>query len=428
MKHRLLLSILTIAILLAVTILVSTGQVSSQEPVTTQSRQTADAIAPRMPEAPTALLFSYQGQLLNANNQAVTDPSLPMTFRLYTVLAGGTPCWSESRTVDVRDGVFSVLLGQATAINTACLAGDSYLELVVGGEILTPRERLTSVAHAVQASYLPDGAIAQGSLGVVGNLSSLGSISAQNPNNAAAAVNLSWLDNVARIRIGGDGIGNSNGLDIQGPGNRSLMRIYDDGSVTTLSHLTVRGNIYSSDVVRGANLLGAGNQQIHMPGGDDMYLNWHSGRNVHFGGGNQMADVSITPTGMDLHGNSINNCGALVEANLQTPEEIQAGRIDRFEQGDLLCWSAKDQQLDLCTTANDPLIMAVGDSEGRPIVLGAEPVKVLGPVQAGDYLVASDVPGYAMATRSPSFGIVIAQALDSFSGEQGLIKAMIRKM
>jgi len=373
-------------------------------------------------------LFSYQGQLLNASGAPITNPSVAMTFRLFTTATGGTACWSESRTVDVRNGVFSVLLGQITAINSACLAGDAYTELVVGGETLTPRERLTSVAHAVQASYLPDGAVAQGSLGVVGNLSSLGSISAQNPNNVAAAVNLSWLDNVARIRIGGDGVGNSNGLDIQGPGNRSLLRIYDDGSVTTLSHLTVRGNIYSSDVLRGANVLGAGNQQIHMPGGDDMYFNWHSGRSVHFGGGNQLADVSITPTGMDLHGNSITNCGALVEANLQTREEIEAGRIDRFELGDLLCWSAKDEQLDLCSTANDSLIMAVGDSEGRPIVLGAELVKVLGPVQAGDYLVASDVPGYAMATRTPSFGIVIAQALESFDGDQGLIKAMIRKM
>jgi hypothetical protein len=366
--------------------------------------------------------------LLNAAGNPIMDPSAAMTFRLYPTLSGGTACWSENHTVDVRNGVFSVLLGQTIAINSACLAGDAYLELVVGGETLTPRERLTSVAHAVQASYLPDGAVAQGSLGVVGNLSSLGSISAQNPNNVAAAVNLSWLDNVARIRIGGDGVGNSNGLDIQGPGNRSLMRIYDDGSVTTLSHLTVRGNIYSSDVLRGANVLGAGNQQIHMPGGEDMYVNWHSGRSVHFGGGNQLADVSITPTGMDLHGNSITNCGALVEANLQTLEEIQAGRIDRFTMGDLLCWSAKDAQLDLCRIANDPLIMAVGDSEGRPIVLGAELVKVLGPVQAGDYLVASDVPGYAMPTRTPSFGIVIAQALEGFDGEQGLIKAMIRKM
>ena len=144
-----------------------------------------------------------------------------------------------------------------------------------------------------------------------------------------------------------------------------------------------------------------------------MYFNWHSGRSVHFGGGNEGADVSINPNGIDLHGNSIANCGALVEANLQTPEEIEAGRIERFEQGDLLCWSDEAQQLTYVGAVSDPLVMAVADSEGRPIVIGAEPVKVLGQVQTGDYLVASDIPGYAMATSTPTFGTVIAQALET---------------
>ena len=38
------------------------------------------------------------------------------------------------------------------------------------------------------------------------------------------------------------------------------------------------------------------------------------------------------------------------------------------------------------------------------------------------------VPGYAMAAPNPTFGIVIAQALEEFDGERGVIKAMIRKM
>jgi hypothetical protein len=70
----------------------------------------------------------------------------------------------------------------------------------------------------------------------------------------------------------------------------------------------------------------------------------------------------------------------------------------------------------------------VADAEGRPIVIGAEAVKVVGPVAAGDYLVASAVQGYAAASRAPAFGIVIAQALESFDGDKGVIKAMIRKM
>jgi len=78
--------------------------------------------------------------------------------------------------------------------------------------------------------------------------------------------------------------------------------------------------------------------------------------------------------------------------------------------------------------ANDPLVQAVADRDGKPIVMGAEVIKVIGPVQEGDYLVTSDVPGYAIAARNPTFGVVIAQALESFAGEKGIIKAMIRKM
>jgi len=129
---------------------------------------------------------------------------------------------------------------------------------------------------------------------------------------------------------------------------------------------------------------------------------------------------------LNLGGHSIANCGALVEANLQTPKELASDKIDRFGEGDLLCWGI--DQLELCTSANDPLVQAVADSNGRPIVLGAEKVKVLGPVKRGNYLVTSDVPGYAIASDKPIVGIVIAQALEDFAGERGLIKAMIRKM
>lgn len=119
--------------------------------------------------------------------------------------------------------------------------------------------------------------------------------------------------------------------------------------------------------------------------------------------------------------------GAYIEANLQTPEERQAERIEGFTRGDLLCWQASAQKLELCSSANDRLVMAVADSNGKPIVIGAEPMKVIGPVKAGDILVASNVPGYAMVNNDPKPGTVMAQALEDFDGEKGLIKAMIRK-
>ena len=121
------------------------------------------------------------------------------------------------------------------------------------------------------------------------------------------------------------------------------------------------------------------------------------------------------------------DCNGLTESNLLTAEEKRISRIDRFEVGDVLCWSPENEQLEVCTTSGNRLVMAVADPNGKPIVMGAEPVKVLGPVKAGDILISSDVPGYAMVNNEPKPGTVIAQALEDFDGEAGVIKAMIRK-
>lgn len=110
-----------------------------------------------------------------------------------------------------------------------------------------------------------------------------------------------------------------------------------------------------------------------------------------------------------------------------SPAERNSAEVTRFERGDLLCWSPEAQRLDLCSMENDRLVIAVADVSGQPIVLGAEPVKAIGPLRAGDLLVASSIPGHAMVNNDPRPGTVIGQALEDLDGESGLIKAMIRK-
>ncbi len=159
---------------------------------------------------------------------------------------------------------------------------------------------------------------------------------------------------------------------------------------------------------------------------DQLELREYGAIYLHAGGENGGdADLVVSDSQIDVKGNAMVNCGAFVEANLQTTEELETGRIDRFEEGDVLCWGM--EQLELCSIANDRLVQAVADNKGRPIVLGAEVVKILGPVQRGDILVTSDMPGYAMVNNDPISGSVIAQALEDFDGEAGVIKAMIRK-
>ena len=128
---------------------------------------------------------------------------------------------------------------------------------------------------------------------------------------------------------------------------------------------------------------------------------------------------------LNMNGHTILNQGAMVEANLQTAAEMASDKIARFAEGDVLCW--RDDQLEKCSQTADPMVLAVADVNGKPIVIGAEKIRVIGPVTNGDFLIASSRPGYAMATSNPGIGTVIGQALEDFPAGKGLIKAMIRK-
>lgn len=58
-----------------------------------------------------------------------------------------------------------------------------------------------------------------------------GQVVCYNPNNQDAAAQLSWLNDVARLRISGTSVGSQNGLDIQTQGDVSLMRLLHNGNV-----------------------------------------------------------------------------------------------------------------------------------------------------------------------------------------------------
>ena len=110
-------------------------------------------------------LINFQGRLLDSD-KLPRNGDYAMTFRICDSLAGscaggcavGNPClWTENRTVTAANGVFSVQLGAVTPIDPAVFGGDTrYLEMVVAGETLSPRERLTSGSFSFRASVADD--------------------------------------------------------------------------------------------------------------------------------------------------------------------------------------------------------------------------------------------------------------------------------
>ena len=103
-------------------------------------------------------LINYQGKLTNAGGAPITNAAMPMKFRIYDAASAGTMEWGESQTVNVQAGQYSVVLGSGTllagsgSLDLTVFADDTrYLEVEVNGEVLTPRQRITSVGYAFKA-------------------------------------------------------------------------------------------------------------------------------------------------------------------------------------------------------------------------------------------------------------------------------------
>ena len=96
-------------------------------------------------------LINYQGKLTDSGGNALNG-TFSMTFRLYNASSGGSSLWSEIQSVQVIDGIYSIELGSVSPLPADLFDSDAlYLEVVIGSEILSPRQRLTSTAFSMKA-------------------------------------------------------------------------------------------------------------------------------------------------------------------------------------------------------------------------------------------------------------------------------------
>ena len=116
-------------------------------------------------------IIMYQGRLLNANSVPVSDASASISFALYDAITSGNCLWSNNsdscvsvspRTVTLTAGLFSEALGDTgatpayAAIASTVFADNAsvYLEVIVGGETLTPRKAMLSAPYAINSDVL----------------------------------------------------------------------------------------------------------------------------------------------------------------------------------------------------------------------------------------------------------------------------------
>jgi hypothetical protein len=121
--------------------------------------------------------IDFQGRLHDSGGSPV-NATLSITFSLYDVLSGGTALWTETKSVQVTDGLFQVKLGETNSFSPTHFSGtDRWLGIKVGTEAeMSPRTKISSVGYAMQAGeggltlpYAGEGSAANAIFKIVNN-------------------------------------------------------------------------------------------------------------------------------------------------------------------------------------------------------------------------------------------------------------------
>jgi len=112
-----------------------------------------------IPQTAVPMLINYQGDLTSpSTGEPVADGSYNMLFRIYDIESDGAPLWEGTHTntngnpVQVTRGILSVILGSGAGneLSSSIFNGaDRWLEIQVGAETLSPRQRITSVSYSL---------------------------------------------------------------------------------------------------------------------------------------------------------------------------------------------------------------------------------------------------------------------------------------
>ncbi len=93
--------------------------------------------------------LSYQGFIKASNGSLLPDGTYTVIFRIYEEATGGVDLWSEEHEIYLKSGMISATLGESTSFTFSTKM--NYLEIQVNGDVMTPRQKMTSVTYAFHA-------------------------------------------------------------------------------------------------------------------------------------------------------------------------------------------------------------------------------------------------------------------------------------
>ena len=269
----------------------------------------AATIAAAVPET-----MSYQGVLRDDAGAVVPDDAYAMVFTLYDAEFGGNSVWTEPQTVDVVDGIFSVILGEFTPLS-ASFDQQYWLEIEVATNTLSPRVKLASAPYALRAAVadsilggIPEGdddweingtdiwhegdvGIGVGSANPIDALEVRGKVSFHND-----------LDVMGQTQFSND-VGISGALSVSGAGGIVCAAPFHCDDTVTMSGLSMSTGA-SNGYILVTDAFGTGTwQQPQESGDEDWVINgadvWHSG-NVGVGFGSAGPSEAL-----EVHGNAL---------------------------------------------------------------------------------------------------------------------------
>lgn len=402
--------------------------------------------------------IAYQGYLTDATGNTVNS-ALGMVFRVYNVENGGTALWSETQpAVQVTDGLFSVLLGSVTPLSSSLISNNSdlWLGITIGSDTeLAPREKLASAPYAMMAD-VPDSSITSAKI-VDGQVASADiandTIAESDISDSYVARNSDMLDGYHYnalpyaatshahddsyytesesdsrfINVSGDTMSGSLNMGGNAITNASSVQIGTQGTLSAKVDASGAGPHMVFETDDCFTFQNGSGMRLRLCG--NAYGIGYEGNTWHY------FNDTIVPTQdiqYDLGGAVTRRWRSIYVQNVYSGDIAEDVDLAyHAETGDVVVW--REGHLIKSAQPNDRTVFGVAKTtderpEGVPVTLGIYVIKVTGKVHAGDFLVTSNRPGHAMASNAPAIGTVIAQALEGFDGESGLIRAMIRKL
>lgn len=177
--------------------------------------------------------LSYQGILTDTSGAPRPDGAYTFSFRLYDVPLGGSALWGETKSLQVKNGLFSTILGSITSIpDSVRFDRQFWLGIQVASDPeLAPRIQLTSVGSSISAHQadlaqtVPDNSITEPKIEAGQVVKSVNGLHDRITMRGANGASVTTSGDTVTITASGGGAGGigtiqntNNSLDIINPG------------------------------------------------------------------------------------------------------------------------------------------------------------------------------------------------------------------